>query len=95
MTHIGPHPTPEMYQSGDEIDCQCARCGSSCDWMECDCDDGYLNDAGTMCQVCGGYGGRQFCMSSAAWCEDNPLPGREDVRRGEIEWFTVRRQWRE
>jgi len=29
MTHIGPHPTREMYRSGDEIDCQCARCGSS------------------------------------------------------------------
>lgn len=27
---------------GREYECQCARCGSSCDWTDCyDCDDGY------------------------------------------------------
>ena len=34
-THIGPNPPPEMYAKGLEIDCRCARCGSSCDWFEC------------------------------------------------------------
>lgn len=28
------------------------------------------------------------CLSSAAWCEANPIEGREHVHRGEIEWFT-------
>lgn len=42
MTHIGDHPTPEMYASGLEIGCQCARCGSSVDGGRCEhCEDGF------------------------------------------------------
>lgn len=29
------------------------------------------------------------CLSSVDWCEANPLPGREAVRRGELEWFEI------
>ena len=103
MNHIGPNPPPEMYAPGVEIDCQCARCGSSCDYVECwDCEDGYSDhDCGedcccclrpennVLCSICLGRDGWQCCISSEQWCKANPLPGRETVERGEIEWFTV------
>ena len=96
MKHIGPHPTNEMYQAGLEINCQCARCGSSCGWVDCtECSgDGYEVDpcdgnlTGT-CDCCHGYGGWQLCLSDHDWCKANPLPDRENVKRGEIEWFTL------
>lgn len=103
MTHIGPHPLPEMYRADMEIDCQCARCGSSCDGGQCEeCEDGLDgHDCGedcccclypeenVVCQYCDGTGVWHRCLSSREWCEANPLPGRENVRRGQIEWFTV------
>lgn len=106
MTHIGDHPLPEMYQAGTEVDCQCARCGSSCDYTRCDqCEDGYDgHDCGedccpclepeenVLCETCNGAGGWNTCMSSPEWCEANPLPERELVKRGTIEWFTYKEQ---
>lgn len=102
MKLIADSPSSEMYRSGLEIDCACARCGSSCCWVDCwnGCEDGYLNrfeedplwfddeydqpcDA---CQVCGGW---NVCCSGEEWCEANPLPGREEIKRGQIEWFTT------
>ncbi len=103
--HIGPRPLPEMYQPGLEINCQCARCGSSMDYVYCDyCGgDGFNgHDCGEdccccldpedniPCDICGGEGGWNRCMSSPEWCEANPLPGRKDVRRGEVEWFVIK-----
>lgn len=104
MNAIGKHPTPEMYRSGLEIDCQCARCGSSMDYLDChqcggegvdghDCGEDcccclYPEDNMT-CDICDGEGGWHRCLSSPEWCETHPLPGREDVPRGRIEWFTV------
>jgi len=29
------------------------------------------------------------CMSSPEWCEANPLPRREHIKRGKVEWFTL------
>jgi hypothetical protein len=103
MTHIGDRPTPEMYAAGLEIDCQCARCGSSMDCERCDhCEDGYDgHDCGedccaclypednVPCQHCDGTGVWRRCLSSPEWCEANPLPGRGDVPRGSVEWFTT------
>jgi hypothetical protein len=98
MTSISGRPTAEMYASGLEIDCQCARCGSSCDWRECpECEDGYVCDDDDAdwfdedrpCQYCRGRGGEQWCLSSPESCQANPLPGRENVERGKIEWFTI------
>lgn len=82
MTHIGPHPPAEMYGPGLELDVQCARCGSSMDSERVDCDDGW--------HECDGSYVVHSCLSSPEFCEMNPLPGRENVRRGEIEWFTVK-----
>lgn len=103
MKAIADRPPPEMYSAGLEIDCQCARCGSSCEYRRCDsCEDGYDgHDCGedtccclhpeenVVCQICDGDGGWNVCLSSPEWCEANPLAGRESVQRGAIEWFTV------
>lgn len=96
-TFIGPRPPHHKHN----WDCQCARCGSSADFQRCDnCEDGFEgHDCGedvccclhpednVICQYCRGYGGWHLCLSSADWCQANPLPGRESVERGEIEWF--------
>ena len=102
MKAIAERPPSEMYASGLEIDCQCARCGSSCGYEHCyACDDGFDgHDCGedccpclypeenVVCQIC--EGGWHRCLSSPEWCNANPVPGREAVERGKIEWFTIR-----
>lgn len=103
MRAIAERPPDEMYASGLEIDCQCARCGSSVETERCEyCEDGFDgHDCGedcccclhpeenVPCQYCRGTGVWRRCMSFMKWCEENPLSGREAVQRGEIEWFTV------
>jgi hypothetical protein len=102
MRAIADSPPPEMYQAGLEIDCQCARCGSSMDTERCtECDDGFDgHDCGddcccclypeenVTCQYCDGKGIWWTCLSSPEFCQANPLPGRENVPRGKVEWFT-------
>lgn len=91
-----------MHRAGVEIDCQCARCGSSMDYERCTelgCEDGWIEDLDDdgfddldrrwRCDICRGQGGWHRCMSSPEWCKANPLEGRENVQRGEIEWFTI------
>lgn len=103
LTHIGPRPTDAMYADGLEIDCQCARCGSSMFSEPCyECDDGFVEeDFGDdvvpeiglrPCEYCGGVGHFWQCGSSYDWCTANPMPGREHVKRGVIEWFTIKRK---
>lgn len=103
MKAIAEHPPDEMYQAGLELDCQCARCGSSVDSEHCDqCEDGFSgHDCGedccccafpfdnVPCDVCRGQGVWRRCMSSPEFCNANPLPGREGIERGQIEWFTI------
>jgi hypothetical protein len=75
-------------------ECQCARCGSSCEYLPCwDCgDDLYTHhDCGedscacrypednVLCDTCRGRGGRWHCISSPEYCNANPMPGRESV----------------
>lgn len=88
---------------GWEWECQCARCGSSCEYEHCcDCEDGYSDhDCGedcccclepelnVVCETCHGHGGWYCCLSSPEWCRDNPLPGREEGQGRVIEWFAV------
>jgi hypothetical protein len=71
----------------------CARCGSSCDWEDCEnCVDGYSGhecgedtcacrypEDNVMCDWCYGTGGWWRCGSSREYCEANPLPGREHI----------------
>jgi hypothetical protein len=96
-TVIAPHPPAD----GRDWDCQCARCGSSCYYRDCwNCEDGYSHhncgddccccafpEPNVVCDICDGDGGWNCCLSSAEWCQANPLPGRENVERGKIEWF--------
>jgi hypothetical protein len=101
MNVISEHPPRNMYASGLEIECQCARCGGSTVWHDCwNCDDGYIElydedplwydpDDIEACDVCRGRGGWNCCGNEAEWCQAHPLPGREDVKRGMIEWFTI------
>jgi hypothetical protein len=79
-------------------DCQCARCGSSVMFNECDnCGgEGWIEDDdwqayegdGHNCYWCNGVGGHFACVSSVEYCEGHPKKGREDITRGTIEWFT-------
>lgn len=101
-TFIGPNPPHWFYRPGIEFDCCCARCGSSVATEHCtECEDGFDgHDCGedccccaepeenVACRCCDGTGLWRTCLSSADWCNANPLTGREDVKRGEIEWFT-------
>lgn len=95
-TLIGAHPPPD----GREWDCQCARCGSSVDserCPECNGEGEYDDSEGDgewslpvtrECGECDGRGHFFRCLSSAEWCEKHPLAGRENVGRGEVEWYT-------
>lgn len=101
QTWIGEHPN-----DGREYDCQCARCGSSMEWDECEmCGGEGMDDhdcgedccacadpePNVPCQWCDGQGGRLCCLSGFEWCEANPLPGREDKTRNTPEWYVVER----
>ena len=85
-------------------DNQCARCGSSVHFVECEhCGgDGFGgHDCGEDCCVCAepeenvpcdwccGTGGGYECLSSQKYCESHPIPSRETVKRGAVEWFQV------
>jgi len=101
MTSISARPPKEWYAiSGIEIDCQCARCGGYMASERCgSCEDGFVDRYEEdplwyghelyKCSECDGAGHNQWCGNGADWCEANPMPGRENVRQGEVEWFTV------
>lgn len=101
---IGPSPETWMYRRGYMIENCCARCGSSIDGGTCEecCGDGFNgHDCGEdccccadpeqniPCDTCRGTGVWRRCMSSPEWCESNPLPGRANIIRGQVEWFVV------
>lgn len=100
MAIIGDRPP----QDGKQYDCQCARCGSSCDWEECDWCAGEGVDGhecgedccccvdpedNIECDICAGAGGYWRCLSSVEWCLANPIAGREEQERGSAEWFEI------
>ena len=95
---IGAHPPGD----GREWENQCARCGSSMLWIDCcECGgDGFFEamdldvddeiwESERMCDCCNGRGGWYECLSSAKFCKEYPLPGREETKRGQIEWWTL------
>lgn len=75
-------------------DCQCARCGSSADFVRCwncggegvdghDCGEDicccrYPED-NVVCDICRGTGGGWHCVSTPEYCESHPLPGRDGI----------------
>jgi hypothetical protein len=95
-TWIGKHP-----RDGHEYDCQCARCGSSMVFVECDnCGgDGTVesddwqdgDDEVYRCDWCNGAGGHWVCLASKDWCHANPREGRAHIGHYTPEWFMVRR----
>jgi hypothetical protein len=97
---IADRPPDEFYRADLDVDCQCARCGSSVDSERCEwCEDGYVTTEDSdgykdvdLCDECWGHPVTHHCMSSSAWCQANPLPGREAVPRGAVEWYAVRRE---
>lgn len=95
---------PLPPRDGRDWDCQCARCGSSCDSEGCDecCNDGIVladdyddecDDYYVECPECLGNPVAYRCLSSPEWCQANPVEGRESVARGQIEWFVVREDY--
>lgn len=68
----------------------CARCGSSCSFVNCwECHgegtlpvsdwEGIDHGETDECPECEGTGGEYHCLSTPAWCRDNPIPGRESI----------------
>lgn len=89
---------------GAQWENQCARCGSSMHWEDCEqCDEDGMSghDCGEdccccldpeenmICDTCDGEGGWWMCLSDDEWCNAHPLPGREHVQRGRVEWFRI------
>lgn len=77
----------EFFRIGDEEDCQCARCGSSCYFVDCaNCGgEGEIEDEDWQfegefyrCDWCMGKGGWWRCCSTKEYCTANPMPGREE-----------------
>ena len=69
---------------------RCARCGSEIEWISCEkCDGtGYDNeDVNLYCILCGGYGGLYKCLNEEVKCLQNPLFGRENIQRGQFEFY--------
>ncbi len=83
---------------------QCGRCGSGITLDNCwqcggsgyyghDCDEDCCccecPDEDEICDICYGRGTLPHCLSSPEWCEDNPMNGREETKRGTVESFSV------
>lgn len=100
-TFIGLNPPSD----GRLWECQCARCGSSLQWVHCSwcCGSGttepgelyeedplwYNPDDFEPCHQCGGQAAYPMCLSSEGWCEANPISGREETQRDTPEWFAI------
>src|SRR5687768_16729399 len=74
-------PTLEGRRAVSETEVQCARCGSSLTFEDCEmCPaTGWYGEFDPTCPLCKGSGRVPVCLSAPTWCEDNALPGREEV----------------
>jgi hypothetical protein len=87
-----------------EWDVQCARCGSTIvreDCAMCGGDGVDGHDCGEdccmcvdpedniRCDFCRGEGSYWLCLSSFDHCQAHPMPGRENVNRSTVEWFSI------
>lgn len=59
-------------------------------WYEDDDDADDDREGDSMCPGCSSHGGQYRCLSSAEFCQNNPIPGRETIKRGSIEWFVCK-----
>lgn len=101
-TFIGlDHP-----KDGRQWEAQCARCGSTLEWIACSACDGegetaygelyeqdplwYLPSDTKPCHQCGGQASFPACISSEGWCKANPLPGREETPSSTPEWYALK-----
>lgn len=96
--------SPRAPNDGRDWDCRCARCGSGLTFEACEyCAGQGCTDPGELyeqdplwydegdveaCGMCFGAASFPQCLSSPEWCGANPLPGQEDMGRGQVEWFT-------
>lgn len=95
----------EHPNDGRDWECQCGRCGASLEWVECEACGGegitgpgelyeqdplwYDPDDYENCHQCGGQASFPRCLSSLAWCQANPIQGREAIAISTPEWFIV------
>lgn len=86
----------EWFDTPTGRDCQCARCGSSVEQRDCwacggdgyvpeDTPEGWDEGDERPCDICHGHGGSLRCVSSPAYCNDHPLPGREHIESTALE----------
>lgn len=72
-------------QDGRQWSGYCERCGAPIKWVHCES----CNYDGSGCDHCDGSAGWWACSQPEKWCEANPLPDREDIKREYIEWFVA------
>lgn len=88
---------------GRNWECQCARCGSSLEWISCEhCGGEGMTELGELyeedplwydpddtepCYQCGGEAAWPVCLSSEDWCQAHPLKGRTEIKHSTPEWF--------
>lgn len=92
---IGIRDGIEWFTIGEETECQCARCGSSAGFEQCENCGGegvsghecgedscccWHPEDNRQCDYCKGTGGSYCCLSTREWCEASPMPGREHIR---------------
>lgn len=80
----------------------CARCGGSAEYETCENCGGEGTDGhecgedccaclhpedNVPCDICDGEGGWLVCVNGVDWCQANPLPGHENVKRGAFETY--------
>jgi hypothetical protein len=70
----------------------CETCGGEgTDGHDCgeDCCMCLRPEENVRCDMCSGKGGEYLCISSAEWCNANPLEGRENTPRHTPEWYRI------
>ena len=62
--------------------------GHECGEDTCSCTDPEDN---IICATCLGTGVFFNCLPTVKWCETHPLPGRENILSGTVEWVRMKK----